>query len=78
MALCARQTLTELRRDLDFANFFAEHAADTRRLEEQLMIAAILRVRLTETDDPTMAEFLDWFEKWFLRRAVPVEKEPHA
>ncbi len=78
MALCARQTVTELRNDLDFANFFVEHAADLRRLEEQLAMAGILRVRLTETGDPTMTEFLEWFEKWFLRRAAPVEKEAKA
>jgi hypothetical protein len=73
MALCARQTVTELRRD--FVDFFTEQAADARRLEQQLAIAGILRARLAEGDDPTMIDFLDWFEKWFLRRAVPVEQE---
>ena len=73
MALCARQTVTELRRD--FVGFFVEHADDARRLERQLAIAGILRTSLTEGDDPTMADFLDWFDKWFLRRAVPVEQE---
>jgi hypothetical protein len=74
MALCARQTVTELRRDLDFAEFFREHADDVRRLEEQLAIGGVLRARVTEQGDPTMTEFLDWFEKWFLRRAAPVER----
>jgi hypothetical protein len=73
MALCARQTVTEVRRD--FVDFFAEHADDARRLERQLAIAGILRTSLAEGDDPTMADFLDWFDKWFLRRAVPVEQE---
>jgi hypothetical protein len=76
MALCARQTVTELRRD--FADFFKEHAADAQRLEEQLVIAEALRARLTEGDDPSMAEFLKWFEKWFLRRAAPVGQEANA
>jgi hypothetical protein len=73
MALCARQTVTELRRD--FVDFFAEHADDARRLERQLAITGILRTSLAEGDDPTMADFLNWFDKWFLRRAVPVEQE---
>jgi hypothetical protein len=46
-----------------------------RRLEQQLAIAGILRGRLAEGDDPTMTDFLDWFEKWFLRRGAPVEVE---
>ena len=76
MALCARQSVTELRRD--FVDFFAAHAADARRLEKQLAIAGSLRARLAEGDDPTMTDFLEWFEKWFLRRAVPVEQESQA
>jgi hypothetical protein len=75
MALCARQTVTELRRDLDFAEFFRGHTDDVLRLEEQLAIGGVLRACLTEEGDPTMTEFLDWFEKWFLRRAAPVERE---
>jgi hypothetical protein len=78
MALCARQTVTELRRDLDFAAFFSEHIDDTRRLEEQLALAEELRARLAEGGDPAMAKFLDWFEKWFLRRAKAVEREVNS
>jgi hypothetical protein len=73
IALCARQTVRELRRD--FVDFFVEHEADARRLDQQLAIAGILRDRLAEGDDPTMADFLNWFEKWFLRRATPVDLE---
>jgi hypothetical protein len=71
MALCARQTVTELRRD--FVDFFVVHVADARRLEQQLDIGGIIRDRLAECDDPTMTDFLDWFEKWFLRRGAPVQ-----
>ena len=46
MVLCARQTVTELRRDLEFADFFSAHADDVRRLEEQLALASVLRARL--------------------------------
>jgi hypothetical protein len=73
MALCARQTVTELRRE--FADFFKEHAADAQRLQHQLAIAETLRARLVEDNDPAMPEFLEWFEKWFLRRAAPVGLE---
>jgi hypothetical protein len=76
MSLCARQTVTELRRE--FADFFKEHAADAQRLQHQLVIAEVLRARLIEGDDPAMTEFLEWFEKWFLRRAAPVGQEASA
>jgi hypothetical protein len=76
MVLCARQMVTELRRDC--ADFFKEHANDARRLAEQLAIVRALRARLAESGDPTMTEFLDWFEEWFLRRAAPVEREANT
>jgi hypothetical protein len=76
MSLCARQTVTELRRE--FADFFKEHAADAQRLQHQLVIAEVLRARLIEGDDPAMTEFLECFEKWFLRRAAPVGQEASA
>jgi len=75
MALCARQTVNELRRE--FPDFFKEHTADTRRLEEQLETVGRLRAHLAESDQ-TMPEFLEWFERWFLRRAPPVEQEARA
>lgn len=76
MTLCARQVVTELRRDEP--EFFREHVDEVRRLDEELSISEILRDTLASGGDPSMAEFLDWFEKWFLRRAEPVDREARA
>jgi hypothetical protein len=76
MALCARQMVTELRKDLP--DFFGEHPEEAKRLEQQLGIAVELRARLSEGENHTMAEFLPWFEEWFLKRAKPVKQEEEA
>lgn len=76
MTLCARQMVNELRRDIP--EFFGQHPAEVKRLEEQLGIAAQLRARLNEGDNPGMAAFLPWFEEWFLRRAKRVDQEVDA
>ena len=76
IALCARQMVNELRKDLP--DFFGGHADEAKRLEEQLGIAVALRARLSEGQNRTMTEFLPWFEEWFLKRAKPVEQEVEA
>ena len=76
IALCARQMVNELRKDLP--DFFGGHAEEAKRLEEQLGIAVELRERLSEGQNRTMTEFLPWFEEWFLKRAKPVEQEVEA
>ena len=64
MALCAVQMVKELRRDKP--DFFREHVDETRQLDVQLQIAETLRNDLATGSDPSMPDFLDWFEKWFL------------
>ncbi|CUS37805.1 conserved hypothetical protein [Candidatus Nitrospira nitrosa] len=76
MALCARQMVTELRND--WPHFFGKHPEEAKRLEQQLGIAVELRARLSEGKNRTMAEFLLWFEEWFLKRAKPVKQEAEA
>lgn len=73
MVLCARQAVSELRRE--FPDFFSTHVDDARKVTEQLGIADVLRTHLIESGDATMPGFLEWFEKWFLRRATPVAEE---
>lgn len=75
MALCARQLSQELRKESPV--FFSEHGAEARRLQEQLESATSIRERLVARDPARMAEFLDWFDHWFLRRAaaLPVEAQ---
>lgn len=76
MSLCARQTVTEVRKD--FPDFFKEHADEARQLEDQLRIVDELRARLSASGDSEFAKFLPWFEEWFLKRAKPVAREVEA
>jgi len=73
MTLCARQLSQELRKESP--EFFLEHADEARRLQDQLASVASIRERLVARDPAKMAEFLDWFEHWFLRRAAPLPAE---
>jgi hypothetical protein len=74
MALCAKQMVKELRKDVP--DFFKEHADEAKHLDEQLGIADALHDALAT--DPSMKEFLVWFEEWFLKRAKPVHEEASA
>lgn len=73
MALCAKQLSQELRRESP--EFFADHQVEARRLQEQLESATAIRERMVARDPANMAEFLDWFDHWFLRRAAPLPSE---
>jgi len=73
VALCARQLVQELRRDC--AEFWLEYVSDAEHLQEQLRALAHIRERLIDRNPTEMAEFLDWFDRWFLQRATPVVPE---
>jgi hypothetical protein len=73
MSLCARQMVNELRKDC--ADFFREHSDAANGLESQLGIAVTLRAQLGGEESSAMADFLPWFEEWFLKRAQPVDTE---
>lgn len=73
IALCARQLVQGLRRD--YVAFWQEHAADAKRLHEQLDLLSSIRGRLVARHPTEMPKFLDWFDNWFLRRATPAVKE---
>lgn len=73
VTLCARQLLTELGRG--YREYWSEHAKDIKELEAQLRDAASLRKMIAESH-ADMPAFLDWFERWFLKRAeAPAEEE---
>jgi hypothetical protein len=73
IVLCAQQLVQELRRE--HGDFWREHQADGKHLQEQLGVTQSLRESLVARDPAQMPEFLDWFERWFLQRATPVVKE---
>lgn len=70
MLLCARQFVLEIRRDQ--RDFCKAHPHEEARLLQQLESLSFIRTRIIERDPAEMPEFLDWFDKWFIRRAAPV------
>lgn len=73
-ALCARQLVSELERA--YPDLFRVHRDEANVLAAQIAQTAVLRDRLIAHDESRMPEFLQWFDRWFLRRATPVEAEP--
>jgi hypothetical protein len=73
IVLCALQLVQELRREN--GEFWREHASDGTRLQDQLGVMQSIRERLIERDPVEMPAFLDWFDRWFLRRAAPILTE---
>lgn len=71
--LCARQVADELERD--HTDFWQEHTDDAKKLRKQLGEVVRVRERIVARDPVNMPQFLTWFERWFLRRATPVERE---
>lgn len=70
IVLCAKQLLRQLGRE--FPEYFKLHEREFAQIRAQLVDAESLRVKLGEQDDQ-MPAFLVWFERWFLKRANPVE-----
>ena len=77
MALCARQMVDEFRKTIN-QNSFGNTWKRRSVWRSNLRIAAELRERLCADESRQMAEFLEWFDEWFLRRAPPVEQEVEA
>ena len=71
IVLCARQLCQEISRD--YLDYWSAHSVDINALEERFAPLTVIRQRLIENSGE-LAEFLDWFDRWFLRRAVPVEE----
>jgi hypothetical protein len=70
--LCAVQLCDRVREDApDFWEEYRDHAA---AVEERLAQRALLRAALCADDPVEMPIFMDWFDKWFLHRAEPMEQ----
>lgn len=72
IVLCARQLCQEIARD--YPDYWSAHAADTKVLEQRFQELASIRQRIVERSPSDLAGFLDWFDRWFLRRAVSVQE----
>ena len=72
IVLCARQLCREIARD--FPEYWHAHGADARVLKQKFRELGAVRQSLIERDPEEMGVFLDWFDDWFLRRAVPPEE----
>lgn len=71
--LCARQLCLEIERL--YPDYWRERHPDVRVLEERFQSAGAIRQRLVAKDPTSMPGFLQWFDRWFLRRAEPVSVE---
>lgn len=75
MAMCAQQMLSVLEREEPA--FWEQRSGATKPLRNRVRtLANGLRESLLQADARVSAEYLDWFEKWFLRRAQPIEATP--
>lgn len=73
---CARQLVKAIARD--FADVWSQHAGEARRLADLLAGVEALRTQLIARNDGDMGKFLDWFDRWFVRRAQPLTAEEQA
>jgi hypothetical protein len=70
--MCAEQICRAARSKHE--EFWAGYLTQARALEERVGERQSIRQRLADTAPPAMPGFLDWFDKWFLKRAEPVEQ----
>ncbi len=75
VTLCTRQLLRELGRG--YPEYWAEHSEAAKDLDRLMGSTASLRASLA-AGGPEMPAFLDWFEKWFLKRAEALTEEDKA
>ena len=73
IAMCAKQLCHEIA-SYDPA-YWGQHSADAKALDEHFQSLTGLREHLISSNGDDFAEFLGWFDRWFLRRAEPVEAD---
>lgn len=74
ISLCARQLCHEIERE--FPEYWRSHASDVKALERRFQELAAVRRRLVARSPDDMGDFLEWFDRWFMHRAVPTEEAP--
>lgn len=66
--MSGQQLCNELRRDQ--AEFWSLYPPQAKRLQERLARRTDIRERLESVGSGDMGAFLDWFDKWFLRKVA--------
>lgn len=69
--LCAQQVLEQLAKD--WPDFAAGHKDDLQKLRQRLAKSDEVRQSFTFGEPAEREKFLDWFERWFLKQAEPME-----
>ena len=71
IVLCALQLVKEMQ--TEFPEFWSGNSRETRALTREISdLLRTIRAALV-AQAPDMDEFLEWFNRWFLERAEPVE-----
>lgn len=74
LVLCAQQMCESIRND--HSTYWASRRRDAEVLAEQFKRVNVIREELVSTNkEDDFAEFLAWFDRWFLRRAEAPEVE---
>ena len=68
--LCARQLVREIERD--HPEYWSLHGEDVRALNARFAALGAIRKRLLDRNPGQLDGFLDWFDRWYLKRAEPV------
>ncbi len=73
IVMCARQMCQELGRT--FPDYWSRRSDDVKVLQKRFDDLKANRDALIEQNGDEFREFLDWFDRWFLNRARPVETD---
>ncbi|WP_417746706.1 hypothetical protein [Rosistilla oblonga] len=69
--MCCKQLCSEIEKD--YPEYWREQGENVKKLDARLADLASIRDRLLKENGDEFGEFLTWFDKWFLKRAKPVE-----
>lgn len=69
--LCATQLCQEIKRRQP--EYWKSHPLDAQSLTSRFAALEELRKRMVSEQGDDFQDFLDWFDQWFLKRAMPIE-----
>ena len=69
--MCARQLCQEIGRN--YRGYWTQHKTDVKSINGRFNELAALRDCLIKENKDGFADFLTWFDEWFMKRAEPVE-----